>query len=322
MAQLTQEQSRENIRRKKAMIDSGILPRNYKDMGSNAINGNWGPWLETKYQEYLKSISKPQPLQQEASLTATAPVATALSLGRIHPALGIVGGLAATAYAYSDELEDAWDYTSNVVVPAIETSISKAWEKAKGWFSRHDEFPEESLDWKPEEVEETPAKETIEEPVEETIEEPEEEPEQPKNKKENKKKSKKPEKQKKPLSKTEKTVRFLGTAAASAPALTMGVDVITNVVDEDTVFNPKFTKKLFDVGKGVVERSGLTNGVVWGNDTIRFGKESIPAKTDTIKIDTVEWAPISPEAQAINDSIVKEQVVWKQQNPIFSGYGN
>lgn len=316
MAQLTQEQSRENIRRKKAMIDSGILPRNYKDMGSNAINGNWGPWLETKYQEYLKSISKTQPLQQQQA--SVAPVASALSFGRIHPALGVAAGLATAAYTNSDALQKTGEFVSNAIVPAIETSISKAWEKAKGWFSRHDEFPEESLDWKPEEVEETPAEETIEESTEETIEEPEE----PKNKKDNKKKSKKSEKQKKPLSKGEKTVRFLGTAVATPPALTMGADVITNFVDEDTVFNPKFTKKLFDVGKGVVERSGLTNGIVWGNDTIRFGKDPIPVKTDTIKTDTVEWQPISPEAQAINDSIVKEQVVWKQQSPIFSGYGN
>lgn len=326
MAQLTQEQSRENIRRKKAMIDSGILPRNYKDMGSNAVNGNWGPWLETKYQEYLKSISKTQPLQQQASIAPAAPVASALSFGRIHPALGVAAGLATAAYTNSDALQKTGNFVSNAIVPAIETSISKAWEKAKGWFSRHDEFPEESLDWKPEEAEETPAEETIEEPAEETVEEsteePVEEPEEPKNKKDNKKKSKKPEKQKEPLSKGEKAARIAGITALSMPAATMGIDVVANIVDGDTVFNPRATKKLFDVGKGIVKRSGLTNGIVWGNDTIRFGKDLIPVKTDTIKTDTVEWQPISPEAQAINDSIVKEQVVWKQQNPIFSGYGN
>ena len=307
MAQLTQEQSRENIRRKKAMIDSGILPRNYKDMGSNAINGNWGPWLETKYQEYLKSISKTQPLQQQASIAPATPVASALSFGRIHPALGVAAGLATAAYTNSDALQKTGDFVSNAVVPAIKSSLSNAWETAKGWFSKHDD---DDLDETVEESEET---------IEEPAEEPAEEPEQPKNKKEGKKKS---EKQKKPLSKTKKTVRFLGTAAATAPALTMVIDVLTNFVDVDTVFNPKFTKKLFDTGKGLVERSGLTNGIVWGNDTIRFGKDSIPVKTDTIKTDTVEWTPISPEAQAINDSIVKEQAVWRQQNPIFSGYGN
>lgn len=317
MAQLTQEQSRENIRRKKAMIDSGILPRNYKDMGSNTVNGNWGPWLETKYQEYLKSISKTQPLQQQQA--SVVPVSSALSFGRIHPALGVAAGLATAAYTNSDALQKTGEFVSNAVVPAIKSSLSNAWETARGWFSKYDD--DDDLDETAEESEET-----IEEPVEETIEESTEEiieePEEPKNKKDNKKKSKKPEKQKKPLSKGEKTVRFLGTAVATPPALTMGADVITNFVDEDTVFNPKFTKKLFDVGKGAVERSGLTNGIVWGNDTIRFGKDPIPAKTDTITTDTVEWTPISPEAQAINDSIVKEQVVWKQQSPIFSNYGN
>lgn len=307
MSQLTQEQSRENIRRKRAMIDSGILPRNYKDMGSNAINGNWGPWLETKYQEYLKSISKTQPLQQQASIAPATPVASALSFGRIHPALGVAAGLATAAYTNSDALQKTGDFVSNAVVPAL----SNAWETAKGWFSKHDD---EDLDETTEESEVT-----IEGPEVEPEEEPEEEPEQPKNKKEGKKKS---EKQKKPLSKTEKTVRFLGTAAATAPALTMGIDVLTNIATPDTVFNPRFTKKLFDVGKGVIERSGLTHGVVWGDDTIRFEKDPIPTKTDTIKTDTAKWVPRSPEAQAINDSIVKEQTGWRQQNPIFSGYGN
>ena len=324
MAQLTQEQSRENIRRKKAMIDSGILPRNYKDMGSNTVNGNWGPWLETKYQEYLKSISKTQPLQQQQA--SVVPVSSALSFGRIHPALGVAAGLATAAYTNSDALQKTGEFVSNAVVPAIETSISKAWKKAKGWFSRQDEFPEESLDWKPEEVEETPVEETIEEPVEETIEESTEEiieePEEPKNKKDNKKKSKKPEKQKKPLSKGEKAARIAGITALSMPAATMGIDVVANIVDGDTIFNPRATKKLFDVGKGIVKRSGLTNGIVWGNDTIYFKDKPTPTITDTINTDTVEWEPISPEAQAINDSIVKEQVVWKQQSPIFSNYGN
>lgn len=314
MTQLTQEQSRENIRRKKAMIDSGILPRNYKDMGSNAINGNWGPWLETKYQEYLKSISKTQPLQQQASIAPATPVASALSFGRIHPALGVAAGLATAAYTNSDALQKTGDFVSNAVVPAIKSSLSNAWETAKGWFSKHDD---EDLDETTEESEESEV--TIEGPEVEPEEEPEEEPEQPKNKKEGKKKS---EKQKKPLSKTEKTVRFLGTAAATAPALTMGIDVLTNIATPDTVFNPKFTNKLFDFGKGVIERSGLTNGVVWDNDTTYFRKEPTSVKTDTINTDTVKWEPISPEAQAINDSIVKEQVVWKQQSPIFSNYGN
>ena len=314
MTQLTQEQSRENIRRKKAMIDSGILPRNYKDMGSNAINGNWGPWLETKYQEYLKSISKTQPLQQQASIAPATPVASALSFGRIHPALGVAAGLATAAYTNSDALQKTGDFVSNAVVPAIKSSLSNAWETAKGWFSKHDD---DDLDETAEEPEET-----IEEPAEETIEESTEEPEEPKNKKENKKKSKKPEKQKKPLSKGEKAARAVGITALSMPAATMGIDVLTNIVDSDTVFNPKLTNKLLNVGKGIVERSGLTNGVVWDNDTTYFRKEPTSVKTDTINTDTVKWEPISPEAQAINDSIVKKQTVWRQQNPIFSGYGN
>ena len=126
---LTKEQAQENVKRKQAMIQAGVIPGNIK------IDGSWGPWLESRYEAYLQNDSQTKPIQ-EANIGAAGTLAMAAA--RVpHPAAKIVLGAAAAgaaAYPYISEYlgntwdatvegaKNVWDFTTNGIIPTITTA--------------------------------------------------------------------------------------------------------------------------------------------------------------------------------------------------------
>ena len=127
---LTKEQAQENVKRKQAMIQAGVIPGNIK------IDGSWGPWLESRYEAYLQNAYQTKPIQ-EANIGAAGTLAMAATRAP-HPAAKIVLGAAAAgaaAYPYIEEYlgnawdaavegaKNVWDFTTNGIIPTIHISI-------------------------------------------------------------------------------------------------------------------------------------------------------------------------------------------------------